>query len=48
MDINLLREAMTVVSFLTFIGILRWAMHPANKQRFDAAATDVLKDDDRS
>jgi cbb3-type cytochrome oxidase subunit 3 len=45
MDINLLREAITVVSFITFIGILRFALHPANKQRFEEAATSVLHDD---
>jgi cbb3-type cytochrome oxidase subunit 3 len=48
MDINLLREIVTVVSFITFLGVLRYALHPANKSRFDAAAVDVLKDDDGS
>ncbi len=38
MDVNLLREAATVVSFLTFIGILVWAVHPAQRRRFEAAA----------
>ena len=37
-DINLLREAMTVVSFGVFIGIVAFALHPRNRQRFDAAA----------
>ena len=46
MDINLLREIVTVVSFITFLGILRYALHPANKTRFEEAAVDVLKDDD--
>jgi cbb3-type cytochrome oxidase subunit 3 len=47
MDINLLREVVTVVSFVTFIGILRYAMHPANKARFEEAARGVLADDDQ-
>jgi len=46
MDINLLREFTTVVSFITFIGIVRYALDPGNKQRFEEAATSVLKDDD--
>ncbi|HZZ93736.1 MAG TPA: cbb3-type cytochrome c oxidase subunit 3 [Usitatibacter sp.] len=46
MDMNLLREVVTVVSFLTFIGILRYALHPANKARFEEAAGQVLADDD--
>jgi cbb3-type cytochrome oxidase subunit 3 len=46
MDINLLRETMTIVSFVTFIGILRFAMHPSNKERFEEAAVEVLEDDD--
>ena len=46
MDINLLREAITIVSFLTFLGILFYAVHPKNKQRFEEAAHVVLEDDD--
>lgn len=46
MDITLLREVVTVVSFITFIGILRYALHPANKDRFEEAGHVVLDDDD--
>ena len=46
MDINLLREVVTIVSFLTFLGILFYAVHPKNKQGFDDAAHLVLDDDD--
>ena len=38
MDINLIREAVTVVSFLTFVGIVWFAVHPGNKKRFEEAA----------
>ena len=38
MDINLIREAVTVVSFLTFGGIVWFAVHPGNKKRFEEAA----------
>jgi cytochrome c oxidase cbb3-type subunit 4 len=36
--INLLREAVTVASFLGFLGIVAFAVNPRNKQRFDEAA----------
>ena len=45
MDINLLREVTTVVSFLTFLGILAYAVHPKNKQRFEEEARTVLEDE---
>jgi cytochrome c oxidase cbb3-type subunit 4 len=39
MDVNDLRSLMTVVSFLTFIGIIWWAYGvKANRGRFDEAA----------
>jgi|KBSSwiStaDraftv2_1062776.scaffolds.fasta_scaffold529965_2 cbb3-type cytochrome oxidase subunit 3 len=37
-EINLLREAMTVISFAVFIGIVVFAIHPRNRTRFDRAA----------
>jgi cytochrome c oxidase cbb3-type subunit 4 len=37
MDINTLRIAATVVSFVTFIGILAWAYSRRNKAAFEAA-----------
>ena len=37
-DFNLLRIAMTVISFVVFIGILVFTVHPASGRRFDAAA----------
>ena len=36
--INLLREAMTVISFAVFGGIVVFAVHPRNRQRFESAA----------
>ena len=38
MDINLMREAVTVASFAAFIGVVAYALHPRNKERFDRAA----------
>ena len=39
MDINDLRSAVTVVSFLTFLGIIWWAYGVRqNRQRFEEAA----------
>jgi cytochrome c oxidase cbb3-type subunit 4 len=38
MDINVLRSLATVVSFITFIGILAWAWSRKNRQAFDEAA----------
>jgi cbb3-type cytochrome oxidase subunit 3 len=37
-DFTFLREAMTVVSFGAFIGIVWFAVHPINRQRFETAA----------
>ena len=45
MDINLLREAMTVVSFAAFLGVLWFAAHPRNGKRFEQAARLPLDDD---
>ncbi len=38
MDINDLRSIVTVVSFLTFLGIIWFAYPKGNKKRFDEAA----------
>lgn len=37
-DINTLRSAATVVSFITFIGILVWAFSRRNAADFEEAA----------
>jgi cytochrome c oxidase cbb3-type subunit 4 len=46
MDINDLRVAITVVSFLTFIGVVLWAYSSRRKDRFDQAARSVLEERD--
>ena len=46
MDINIVREVATVVSFLTFLGILFYAVHPKTKPGFEEASRMVLDDDD--
>jgi len=38
MDINLLRVAMTVISFAAFLGVVVFAVHPRNARRFEEAA----------
>jgi cytochrome c oxidase cbb3-type subunit 4 len=45
MDINDLRSAMTVVSLLTFVGIVAWAWSRRNRADFDEAARLPFKDD---
>lgn len=41
-----LRSAFTVISLLTFIGIVWWAWRPGSKDRAQAAVSDVLMDND--
>ncbi|MCM2295092.1 cbb3-type cytochrome c oxidase subunit 3 [Rhodoferax sp.] len=38
LDVNTLRSLITVVSFLTFIGIIVWAYSRKNSADFDKAA----------
>ena len=45
MDINDLRSAVTVVSMLTFLGIIVWAWSKRNKASFDEAAQLPFKDE---
>ena len=46
MDINFAREAVTVLTFTAFVGIVWYAASPRNKDRFDAAARLPLDDGD--
>ena len=46
MDINLLREIVTVASFGSFLAIVAYAMSPGNKKHFDEAARIPLDDDE--
>ena len=48
MDVNLLREAVTVMSFVAFIGIVAFAAFPGNESRFDEAARIPLDDEESS
>jgi cytochrome c oxidase cbb3-type subunit IV len=45
MDINDLRSAVTVVSLLTFVGILVWALSKRNQADFEEAARLPFTDD---
>jgi cytochrome c oxidase cbb3-type subunit IV len=46
MDINILREIATVVSFATFIGIFGWAWSRRNRDGFDEAARIPFQQDE--
>ena len=46
MDVNILREAVTVLSFAGFIGIVAYAALPANRERFEEAARMPLDDEE--
>jgi cytochrome c oxidase cbb3-type subunit 4 len=45
MDINDLRSLVTVVSLVTFVGIIVWAWSKKNKASFDEAARLPFGDD---
>ena len=38
MDVNILRIVVTLLSFVAFIGIVRWALSRKNAQAFEEAA----------
>ena len=44
MDINLVREAVTVVSLVLFLGIVFWAYRPSQKKRFEDDGMLVFSD----
>lgn len=46
MEINTLRIAVTVSSFVAFLVIVAWAYAGRNKDRFDGLAGAVLADDE--
>ena len=48
MDVNILRTAVTVLSFVAFIGIVCWAWSRRHRAAFDEAAQLPFLDDDRS
>jgi cytochrome c oxidase cbb3-type subunit 4 len=45
MDINDIRAAITLLAFVTFIGIVAWAYHRKSRSRFDEAARLPFADD---
>jgi cbb3-type cytochrome oxidase subunit 3 len=46
MDINLIRIAVTVTSFVSFLLIVGWVLHKANNERFARAARAPLEEGD--
>ena len=47
MDVNDLRAAITLLSFVAFIGVIAWAWSRRNQKRFDEAAHLPFADDER-
>ena len=45
MDLNVVRSIVTVVCFVTFLGIVFWAYSPARARRFDEAAQLPFRED---
>ena len=45
MDINDLRSIVTVISMLTFLGIVAWVWSKRNKDRFEEAAQLPFQDE---
>jgi cytochrome c oxidase cbb3-type subunit 4 len=46
MDLNTIRIAVTVVAFLTFLGIVAWAWSSRRRADFEAASRLVLDEGD--
>jgi cytochrome c oxidase cbb3-type subunit IV len=47
MSVDDLRIAVTILSFVAFIGVVRWAWSQRNRSRFDEAAQLPFSDDER-
>jgi len=47
MSIDQLRIAVTILSFVAFLGVFRWAWSQRNRSRFDEAAQLPFTDDER-
>jgi len=45
MDINDIRALITLLAFITFIGIVVWAYHAKSRRNFDEAARLPFEDD---
>ena len=45
MELNDLRAAITLISFLCFIGIVIWAYSSKRKNQFDSASRSILEDE---
>ena len=46
MDINVLRIAVTLITFAAFLAIVFWAYLPARKPMLDRQARSILEDDE--
>jgi len=46
MDINTVRNIVTVLAFVTYLGIVLWAYGPSRKDRFEKDAHLVFDDED--
>ena len=45
MDINLIREALTIAAMAAFAGIVWWAYAPSRKARLQADGDSILEDE---
>ncbi len=45
MDINDMRSVLTLLAFVSFLGIVVWAYHGKNRKKFDDAAQLPFADD---
>jgi cytochrome c oxidase cbb3-type subunit 4 len=46
MDIEWMRSAMTVIAFVTFVGIVLWAWSSRKRHDFDVAAQSIFAEED--
>ena len=46
MDVNLLRNVITVSAFLSFLGIVWWAYGPSRKAAFEEIGRTVVEDEE--
>ncbi|MGH8764620.1 MAG: cbb3-type cytochrome oxidase subunit 3 [Burkholderiales bacterium] len=44
MDINVLRIAVTLISFAAFVAIVFWTYRPSRKQELDQVGRSILED----
>ena len=46
-DVNLIRNLVTLVALVAFLGIVWWAYSPRRKSALDEQARSILEDDEK-